>query len=231
MSHRDDRKFETGELRDVIRVRAGGVDEVFAPGRAAICLHASHAVVVDLDFLDEGSSGKANAHLTAGVLVRFGHAPGRHPAIRRAPKHRPGGCELHQWPATFRFRSVDEAGLQPGGVGCLQEPPKLHCASLAQRDTQRTHFMPVRLHLGPLQFAKDRNRVHGEFDTLGGVAHLAAQSRALGRGHLADIAGAFDQQNVGLASLRERIGHSAADGAAADDDDFSVGELIRFHLL
>ena len=126
---------------------------------------------------------------------------------------------------------VDEAGLQPGGVGRLQEPPKLRCASLAQRDTQRTHFVPVRLHLGPFQFAKDRNRVHGEFNAFGGVAHLAAEPGALGRGHLPNIVGAFDQQNVGLARLRKRISHAAADGAAADDDDFSVGELIHFNLL
>ena len=59
------------------------------------------------------------------------------------------------------------------------------------------------------------------------ASHLAAQPRALRGCHLTDIVGAFDQQNVRPARPCKRVSRAAADGAAADDDDFSIRELIH----
>ena len=127
----------------------------------------------------------------------------------------------------FRFGRVDEVRFKTGVVRGLFKTPKFFGAFVAQRDAERTDFMPIGLHVGLLQVAEDGDRVHRELDALGGDAHLAAQPRALGRGHLANIVRAFDQQNVGLACLRERVSHAAADRAAADDDDFATWELIH----
>src|SRR5947207_13320939 len=69
--------------------------------------------------------------------------------------------------------------------------------------------------------------MHCQFDALGRLARLAAQPRALRRCDLADITGALDQQYVGLAGFRKRIGHAAANGTATDDDDFGVRELVH----
>ena len=57
------------------------------------------------------------------------------------------------------------------------------------------------------------------------VADLADQAGGLRRGDRRDGRLLFQQQHVGLAGLGQAVRDGAADGAAADDDDFS---LLRF---
>src|SRR6266498_3635417 len=92
----------------------------------------------------------------------------------------------------------EEIGLQPGMISLPFQLSKFFDALLAERNPERTDFVPIRLHVGPLQFAKDRDRMHCQPDALGRIAHLAAQPGALRRRYLADILGAFDQQNISL---------------------------------
>ena len=56
---------------------------------------------------------------------------------------------------------------------------------------------------------------------------LPAKAGALRGGHLADSLGAFEQQDVRLARAGQRVGHTQSDGAAADDDDFRVGDFAH----
>ena len=45
VTHRNDGQVEAGQFRDVIGVRAGRIDDVFAPGGAVIGPHADHAAI------------------------------------------------------------------------------------------------------------------------------------------------------------------------------------------
>ena len=87
--------------------------------------------------------------------------------------------------------------------------------------------MPVGRDVGALQLAEHGDGVHGESDTLRGIADLAAQSRALRSRDLADVLRAFDQQDVGPARPGERVSAAKADGAAANDDEFGAGEIVH----
>jgi hypothetical protein len=206
---------------------AGGVDGIFALGRAAIRLHTRQTPVVQDDRFDDRGLGESHAHLLSRVLVRLGNATRRHPTVGRAPEDGLDLTEIHRRPAAFGFCVVDELSLQPGVIGRAFELPKLFGALITQRNAERTDFMPIRLHFGPLQLPENRDRLHGQFDALRRVAHLAAQPCALRRRDLPDVIGALDQQEVGFAGLGEGVRHAAADGTAPDDDDFRVGELVH----
>src|SRR6266702_690606 len=87
--------------------------------------------------------------------------------------------------------------------------------------------MPVRRHVGILQFTEDGDGMDGELDALGRIAHLTAKPGALSGGDLTDIRRAFQEKHVGLAGFRQRVRHATADGATADDDDFGAGEWVH----
>ena len=87
-----------------------------------------------------------------------------------------------------------------------------------------------------LELAEGFHRMHGQADPLHRVAGLTTEPGTLGGRHLADIAGALDQQHVGPSRFREGIGHAAPDGAAADDDELTIRKgahavrsLFRYH--
>ena len=63
---------------------------------------------------------------------------------------------------------------------------------------------------------------HGELGPLDAVADLADQAGGLRRRHGGDRRLLFQQQHVGLARLGQAVSDGAANGAAADDDNFGV---------
>ena len=93
---------------------------------------------------------ETDTHFSTRVLVGFRDAPGRHPAVRRAPDHRLDRGEVHQRPAVFRFGRVDEVRFKTGVVRGLFKTCKFFGAFVAQRDAERTDFMPIGLHVGLL---------------------------------------------------------------------------------
>jgi hypothetical protein len=131
------------------------------------------------------------------------------------------------------FILVEQCRFETGRIGYFLQVLEVDGRYLAQGDAQRPDLIPIGLFRAVLlQLTKNRHRMHRQFGALDRIPRLAAQSRALGCGHLSNIVSAFKQQDVFLSSPGQRISDTTADGSTANDDEFGVSYLFpfRFHI-